>query len=177
MAVLAALVVHITVDVLARVLIGQSLPGTIAFVSNYYMIAIIFLPLVVAERELKHIDVEVVTQTLPTALQAILRLFAWLLTAGAFMLLGYESLSNAIHAYKVGIFIVEQGYRIPTWISYFMLPLGYFSAAGVALTRIGTALVNLKTGMITSVKHAETFLDRSDIRIIQAGDTFLEEDR
>lgn len=177
MVVLAAMVLHITVDVVARFFIGQSLPGTIAFVSNYYMIAVIFLPLVVTERERKHIDVEVVTQLMPTALQAFLRLFAWLLTAGTFILLGYESSADAMHAYKMGIFIVEHGYRIQTWISYFMLPVGYFSAAGVALARVGMTVANMRSGLTASVEHAETFLDRSDISTIQVGDTFLEVDR
>lgn len=160
MAIIGVMVLHITLDVTVRLLVGHSLPGTIAFVSNYYMIGATFLPLMLTERERKHIEVEVLTGTLPGLAQAVLRVIAWAATAGLLLLLADQSLDHALHAYRRSMFIVEQGYRIKIWISYFLLPVGYGLAGAVALLRVAIALAGLGRGPVRAVARAETYFDR-----------------
>jgi TRAP-type C4-dicarboxylate transport system permease small subunit len=162
-AVMGVMVLHITVDVVARYFFHLALPGTIAFVSNYYMVAITFLPLVIAEQMRQHIEVEVVAQKLPEALQCALRLLVWIIAIGVFGLLGWESSKEAMRAWRAEMFIVEHSVRIDTWISYFMLPVGFFAAALVAGSRLVIAL--LHPGRLTrKVRYAEAFYDAREGR-------------
>lgn len=155
-AVMGVMVLHITVDVVARYFFDLALPGTIAFVSNYYMVAVTFLPLVIAEQMRQHIEVEVLAQKLPEALQCALRVLVWLIALGIFTLLGWESSREAMRAWRTEMFIVEHSVRIDTWISYFMLPAGFFAAALVAGSRLVIAL--LHPGRFTrKVRYAEAF--------------------
>ena len=130
-AAMGLMVLHVTVDVACR-LFGITLPGTVAFVANYYMLFVTFLPLVVVERDRSHIEVEVIAQHLPDRVQALLRILAWLLVAAVLGFLGWESAHEAMRAYRARMFIIEQSIRFDTWIPYFALPVGYFLAAVVA---------------------------------------------
>lgn len=153
---MAAMVVHVTVDVVCR-LFEITLPGTVAFVANYYMLFVTFLPLVVVERERSHIEVEVVAQTLAPGAQASLRLFAWTLTACVLGFLGWEASQEALRAHRASMFIIEQSIRFDTWIPYFALPVGYFLAAAVAASRVALVLVRLHEGIAPAVSRAEAY--------------------
>lgn len=153
-AILVLMVVHIVIDIVFRYVLQIALPGTIAFVSNYYMISIIFLPLATAEIDNRHIDVEVLEQRLPAGCRAFLKLAAWLVTAAVFALLVRETWSDAMRAYHKGLFIIQQGYRIPIWMSNFMLPLGFAAVLLVHLTRIGVVVANLPQGLKSAVATA-----------------------
>jgi TRAP-type C4-dicarboxylate transport system permease small subunit len=155
-AVMAVMVLHITVDVVARYFLHIALPGTIAFVSNYYMVAVTFVPLVIAEQMRRHIEVEVLAQKLPESLQCVLRVLAWLIAVGIFTLLGWQSSHEAMRAMRTEMFIVEQGIRIDTWISYFMLPVGFFTAALVAASRVLIALL-YRGSFAHRVRYAEAY--------------------
>lgn len=150
---MAAMVVHVTVDVVCR-LFEITLPGTVAFVANYYMLFVTFLPLVVVERDRSHIEVEVIAQNLPDRVQALLRIFAWLLVAAVLGFLGWESAHEAMRAYRARMFIIEQSIRFDTWIPYFALPVGYFLAAAVAASRVVLALAGLRGGLVPAVRRA-----------------------
>jgi TRAP-type C4-dicarboxylate transport system permease small subunit len=153
---MGVMVLHITVDVIFR-LFDVALPGTVAFVANYYMLFVTFLPLVVVERECSHIEVEVVAQNLPQRIQSLLRLFAWLLGAAVLAFLGWESAHEAVRAYRARMFIIEQSIRFDTWIPYFVLPGGYFLASAVAVSRIALTLLSLRRGVVTAVARAERY--------------------
>ena len=151
------MVLHITVDVVCR-FFGITLPGTVAFVANYYMVFVTFLPLVIVERDGSHIEVgEVITQHFPPRVQALLRLFVWILAASLIGYLGWEASHEAMRAYRARMFIIEQSIRIETWLPYFMLPAGYFLAAMVAASRIALALVSLPRGVVPAVAHADRY--------------------
>jgi len=154
---MALMVMHITVDVVCR-FFGIALPGTVAFVANYYMLFVTFLPLVVVERAGAHIEVgDVITQHFPPRVQALLRLFVWILVASLLGFLGWEASQEAMRAYRARMFIVEQSVRIDTWIPYFVLPTGYFLAAVVAASRGILVLFSLPRGIVPAVAHAEAY--------------------
>jgi TRAP-type C4-dicarboxylate transport system permease small subunit len=153
---MALMVVHITIDVTSR-LFGIALPGTVAAVANYYMLFVTFLPLVVVERERSHIEVEVVAQHFSPNVQAILRLFAWLLAACVLGFLAWEAFHEAMRAYRARMFIIEQSIRFDTWIPYFVLPLGYGLAAAVAAARVAIVLLTLPRGVVPAVAHADGY--------------------
>lgn len=155
-AAMTVMVLHVTVDVVLR-LFGIALPGTVAFVANYYMLFVTFLPLVVVERERSHIDVEVVAQNFSAWTQALLRVLAWLLAATVLAFLGWESSHEAMRAFRARMFIIEQGVRIDTWIPYFTLPAGYFLGAAVAVLRVVVTATSLSRGLASAVARAERY--------------------
>jgi TRAP-type C4-dicarboxylate transport system permease small subunit len=151
------MVLHITVDVVCR-FFDVALPGTVAFVANYYMVFVTFLPLVIVERAGAHIEVgEVITEHFPPRLQALLRLFVWILVASLFAFLAWEAWQEAMRAYRARMFIIEQSIRFDTWMPYFVLPAGYFLAAVVAASRVVLALLSLRHGIVPAVTHAEQY--------------------
>jgi len=152
--VMGAMILHITISVIARYLFNTTLPGTIAFVQNYYMIAVTFLPLVVAEIDNQHIEVEVLANRFPRTVQAVLRLAAWILASILFLVLAWVTSIQAWDAYEIGTFIVEQDTKIQTWISYFMLPIGFLSSALICVSRVLIAVFCLADGVINSVATA-----------------------
>ena len=59
------MMLHVCADVFSRLVLGRSLHGTIEIVSAYYMVGVIFLPLIEVTREDGHISVELLTRRLP----------------------------------------------------------------------------------------------------------------
>jgi len=153
---MGVMVLHITVDVALR-LFGIALPGTVAFVANYYMLFVTFLPLVAVEVHRSHIEVEVVAQNFPATIQALLRLCGWIVVAGVLAFLGWEASHEAMRAYRARMFIIEQSVRIETWIPYFTLPVGYFLAATVATLRVALTVASLSQGLRVAVARAERY--------------------
>lgn len=121
---LVLMMTHITADVIAKYVFSSPLPGTIAIVSQYYMVAVVFVPLAFAERRSGHISVEVLTERLPLKVSRPLNAGAALYSAIIFGLLTWRGLGEALRKTDVGSFIIEQDVRIDTWPAYFLLPIG-----------------------------------------------------
>jgi len=115
---------HITVDVAGRFLFRSPLPGTLVFVSNYYMVAVAFLSLAYAERRDAHISVEILAERLSMGMQSGLSFASTMLSAGIFGILAWRGLGEAQTKHAMGSFMIEQGVRIPVWPSYYLLPFG-----------------------------------------------------
>jgi len=120
-----ALMLHVTVDVLMRGLFKKPPTGTIIFVSNYYMVLVVCLPLALVEMQKSHISVDVVTGLLPRKVRK--HLYAWtlLVSASIFGLVAWASWQEAITQYNLGKFQIEGGIKFSTWYGYFAMPLGY----------------------------------------------------
>lgn len=118
------MVVQVTVDVVLRYVFNMPLVGTITYVSVFYMVAIAFLPLATAERHDAHISVEVVTELLPGGLRLALQRLAQLFSMAVFALLAVRTAYEAVTKMGIGSYVIDAGTRIPTWPSYFFLPVG-----------------------------------------------------
>lgn len=71
----AAMMVHVTADVLGKV-IGMPVTGTLEIVSSYYMVACIFLPLGWVQQQRSHLAVELFAGSLSMQANRILAAFA-----------------------------------------------------------------------------------------------------
>ena len=123
-AALILMVVHVTAHVIAKSFFGSPLPGTVAIVANYYMVAIVFIPLAFAERRSEHIAVDLFAQLLPRRGGRILAAFGTVVSVLIFSALAWRALQEAQVKQRVGTFIIEQGIRIDTWPAYYLMPLG-----------------------------------------------------
>ena len=119
------MMLHVTIDIVLRFLFDAPLTGTITFVSHYYMVFLVCLPLAFVERADGHIAVDVVTDRLPERWSYHLRHIALIPSAAVVGLVAYATWDEAVGKYQRGTFLMEQGLEVPIWIGYFALPLGY----------------------------------------------------
>lgn len=151
------MMLHITLDVVMR-LAGHPIPATVTIVPHYYMLPIIFLPLAMVERKDAHITVEVVAQLLPRLVQKVLAVLAWVVTAGVFGILFWQTWIDAVQKTAVGTFVMELNWKIPLWASYWFLPVGLGAVILVLIYRVVQTLTGARSGL-GEVRH-EAFRDR-----------------
>jgi len=127
----AAMLVHVTADVIARWYFYVALPATAEIVARYYMVLVAFLPLAWVERRHEMVKVEVASALYgPRGVRAIdfvVALVSTLIYAG----LAYTTLIDALDQYEVGSFVLSLTTALPVWPSYFVLPIA-FAFAGLA---------------------------------------------
>lgn len=143
----ALMMLHIAVEVTSRYIFGFSVPGTLTFVSKYYLPAVVFLPLAIAERRGNHISVEVLTQLMPRPVQKGLEVVSWLLATAVFATLAYQTLLDALKKTRIGAFELDFGHQFITWPSYFLLPVGFAVITMVLLYKAVVTIFRTSDGM------------------------------
>ncbi len=130
-----AMMLNVTADVFGRYALGRPVPGTITIVSSYYMVALTFIPLIVAERRNAHIAVDILFVSFPSWLQRCLSALNYLLVTAVLSVLTMRSIEMALQKTGTGA-VVEQGTTlIPIWQSYWLVPIGSSLMALVTLCR------------------------------------------
>lgn len=141
------MMMHITLDVAGKFLFNSPLPATISMVSNYYMVVVAFIPLALVEQRNGHISVEVVTEFFPMRTQYHLFSWTYLVSAAVFGVLTYKTWLEAMRTFNSGTFMVEQGVKIITWPSYFLLPIGCGMMTAVVVYRWVIYITGAKSGL------------------------------
>lgn len=122
---LILMMLHITADVIANQVLSSPLPLTNATVTQYYMIAVAYLPLAAGELRGAHISVDLIVNSLPAAVR---RWLDHLVQAACLLLyaaLASQALQLAREKLANDAFLMEQATRVTTWPSYFIVPLGF----------------------------------------------------
>lgn len=133
-----ALMVHIMADVVLRNTLNQPVPATYEIVTNYYMVALAFIPLAWLERSGGMVSVEVIEPLLGArAIWLSDRLVALISTA-IYGTLAWVTFGASLKTFAAGTFVLAQNVPIPTWPAYFLPPLGFLLAALVTLMRLFT---------------------------------------
>jgi TRAP-type C4-dicarboxylate transport system permease small subunit len=137
---------HVVADVMSKWLFNFPLVGTLEIVSNYYMVALIFLPLAYVQRAGGHIIVEIFTQSL--ARRAILVFDA---AIGLFMfaysaLFVWRTTVEAIHKTAELEYLQATGLLITIWPVRWFLPLGFAVMGLIALRHVGASIRRLPQG-------------------------------
>jgi TRAP-type C4-dicarboxylate transport system permease small subunit len=131
---LVLMMVHVTLDVLGKYLLNRPVPMTLEMVSNYYMVAVIFLPLAAVERLDQHIHVELLAEHLSARARSLLTSAVCVLSAAFFGVLAWQAWDNAVGKYEIGEFIM--GTRpVVIWPTRFLVPFGCGLLALVLLVK------------------------------------------
>ena len=133
---------HVTVDVAGKYLLNAPVPVTLEMVSNYYMVAVVFLPLAAVEKVNGHIHVELIYSALPRVGRRVLDVAAHALALGFFAMLMRYSWVSAVRKFEVGEFIMGT-YPIIIWPSRFLVPLGCGLIAAFLVLRLVRAVIRL----------------------------------
>ncbi len=144
---LILMMLQIVADVVFKNIFSWPLPLTSIFVANYYMVIVAFLPLALAEKLSRHISVELLFQHFSSTWKrwvgGCICLFAGVVSAGVAWQLWWEALKR----FRAGTFIVEQSISMPTWPSYFVLPIGFGLLALVLFYRTGIVVTGFSSGL------------------------------
>jgi len=132
-AVLMAL--HVTADILSKLLLLDPIDGTSEVVANYYMVGIIFLPLAALQWSGGHIEAALFTAGLSPRAQQGLTLFSQLLMALVLGLLAWRSGLQAITSTGNAEFVPTASFFLYVWPARWLLPIGFGVAALAALAQ------------------------------------------
>jgi TRAP-type C4-dicarboxylate transport system permease small subunit len=140
-AALLLMMVHISVDVVANLVLKSPVPLTNASVTQYYMIAVAYLPLAAAEYRGAHISVDLVVNWLPRGLRRVLDHIVQFLAMVAYAALGLQAWQLALEKLGRNAFLMEQTTRVTTWPSYFIIPAGFWLVALLLAVRLACRML------------------------------------
>lgn len=121
---IALMAVHIVVDIAGRYLFRAPLPGTVEFVSRYYMVVLVFLPLALVQRRDGHFVAGLFTDNLPPRIKRKLIGVTQLTMAGVALLLAWRGVAAAEHATRTGEQVQAAEFVIMSWPGRWLVPLG-----------------------------------------------------
>ena len=122
--ILLAAILHVTADVVLKLFFSRPIPGTIVYVSNYYMTMIVFLPLASAELRNQHILVDLWPVDEQRWSHMLTLRFTWAFSAAVYFLLAWNTLEDAKRKHTEGEYALDQSGLVITWPSYYVLPIG-----------------------------------------------------
>jgi TRAP-type C4-dicarboxylate transport system permease small subunit len=131
----AAMMVHVVVDVTLKLVFNRPVPFTVEMVAHYYMVAVVFLPLPLVEFRNSGVSVDLFYRMMAAPSRRTLMLLSYVAQVFFFGVLAYQSWLDALDAMKAGKFVYTEG-RLDIWPPAFFLPFGFFLAALVSLLRI-----------------------------------------
>lgn len=155
---LIAMMVHICVDVVANIVLRTPVPLTNAAVTQYYMIAVAYLPMAAAELRGAHVSVDLVVNQFAAGVRRFFGFLMQLICMLIYGALAAQSLQLAMEKLSRDAFLMEQTSRVSTWPSYFIIPLGFAMVSMLLLARmiallLGQAPINLGDDSIQGDAH------------------------
>jgi TRAP-type C4-dicarboxylate transport system permease small subunit len=121
---ISIMAIHIVVDVGGRYLLRAPLPGTVEFVSRYYMVMLVFLPLALVQRRDGHFVAGLFTDHLRAEVKQRLIAVTQLAMAAVAALLAWGAFSAAQHATRTGEQVQAAEFIILSWPARWLVPLG-----------------------------------------------------
>lgn len=130
-------VFHVGLDVALKYLFLKPVPGTTAYVAQYYMVALVYLPLASAEYHRMHIALDLIPyRSFGRWVEFAQSRFALAFCAAVTLLLAYGSWIDAVQKLEARQYILDQSSYIYIWPSYFFLPIGLGLLALLYVTRL-----------------------------------------
>ncbi|WP_029057880.1 TRAP transporter small permease subunit [Stappia stellulata] len=149
---LVVMMLQICLDVGGRYLFGAPMPSTLEIVSDWWMPALIFLPLLNVEWRNENIAVDLFYQTRGPRGKALLDAIA-LACFGLFLaLVAYAGFEQALRAFRQGEFIVGM-IPVITWPPRFFLPVAGGLTALLCFVRAIGALVRVASAHAPTRDH------------------------
>lgn len=115
---------HVALDVTLRYALNTPLPGTVSFVSYYYMVGVIFAPLAYVQSKNNHFFAEIVTQYWSERSICILDAICRIVTTLVLLFLTWCTSIYALALTKDGASVATGFFDIPTWPSRWFVPVG-----------------------------------------------------
>ena len=131
--VISLMALHIVADVAGRYIFRAPLPGTVEFVSRYYMVVLVFLPLALVQRRDTHFVAGLFTDNLRAPIKQRLIAVTQVAMAVVAGLLAWCGVSAAEYATRTGEQVQAAEFVIMSWPGRWLVPLGFALMALQAL--------------------------------------------
>ena len=115
---------HVVIDVICRYLLNFPLPGTVEFVTYYYMVGAIFGPLAFVQSQRGHYFAEIFTRRLSRRSALTLDAICLVVTALLLAFLTWRTIAYAWSYTEAREHVQTAYYRLPTWPARWMVPVG-----------------------------------------------------
>lgn len=157
---LVAMMLHISLDILAGLLFNAPIVVTSAIVTQYYMIAVAFLPLAAGEFRGAHISVDLFVNRLAPIPRAWLNRAVMALCVAIYGGLAIQAWQLSMEKLATNAFLLEQTTRLSTWPSYFMVPVGFGLIALLIAMKLTCLLLGKPEPEPPAETHEEKLLER-----------------
>lgn len=121
---LVLMMLQTVVDVLMSNFFGWPIRGNLEMISVYHMVLVVFLPLAFVETRHGHITVELLTSLMPRLMLRVVLVLGYLITAGFFSALAWQTWHDALRAWRIGEIMMGSAY-LTIWPAKFALPVGF----------------------------------------------------
>ena len=153
------MMIQIVLDVVLRNLFSIAIPGTTVLVTNYWMVAVSYLPLALTEKMNGHITVDMAVVALSRRVRHWIAIAAYAVSAVVVVAMAVRLWSEATKAFTHGTFVMELGTPVVIWPAYFFVPIGFGLYALVLAYRVITMLTGAESGLgeaPADLGHAES---------------------
>ncbi len=141
---LILMMVHVTADIVMKLVFNAPIIGTLETVSYYYMVSIVFLPLAFVELRNEHVSVDLIFRNFPPKLQVFVYVMGCALAIAYYGLFCYQTLLDALRATEQRETVMAN-ILFYVWPSRWALPIGSFLLI-VAIGR--TAAIAMRTAVV-----------------------------
>ncbi|MCW5771182.1 MAG: TRAP transporter small permease [Rhodospirillaceae bacterium] len=143
---IVAMALHIVADMALRAISTAALGATIEIASNYYMVALTFLPLAYIQRRRGHLVAEVFTQRLPARGRRVLDAAMDVALAVFLGLMAVKTGEAAMAATAAREYVELPDSVLPIWPAKWLVPAGFGAMALCALAQAAAAMLRAAPG-------------------------------
>lgn len=133
---MAAMMLHICIDVFSRFLFGAHIVGTLEYVTYFYMVVVVFLPLGRVQEERGHVFVEVISQLFTQRANVWIDRFAQCFTFVYTAFIGYWGWQETMRSFtRIEVVTILQS-DLPLWPTRLLVPVGLAAMCVVILAQL-----------------------------------------
>lgn len=150
------MMIHVSADVIAKRLFNAPIIGTLEAVSLYYMLALVFLPLGVIQRDRGHVFIELFTQNIGDRARRFLDAIALLFMLVLTVLLVWKGTEVAIEKTQAGELSQNLELAWQVWPGRWLPVIGFTLTAIYALIYLVSESLFLLSGSENEVPDKHT---------------------
>lgn len=144
---IGVMMLHISADVILRQLWGTPIVGTLEYVTYFYMVAVVFLPLANAQEHKAHVIVEVISNLLPKRVNLWVDCAAQLFTFGYVAFIAWWGWQETVRSFTRNEVVTIVQTDVPLWPTRLLVPLGLGAMAVVIVLQL---VASIRRGEIVS---------------------------
>lgn len=137
---IVVMLVNVVLDVSLRNIMNTPIQGTLEYITYWYMIAISFIGMWLAQDRREHISVTLLTDHLSKQAQVLMTIFSTTLSVGFLVGLTWFGMEQALHYAQIGEYVGAS--RVPIWPFRFLVPACFI---GLIVALLVTARSDIKS--------------------------------
>lgn len=130
------MLIHMLLDIGARLVLGSGLEGMVESVTHLYMVGVAFLPVAALEARSQHLRVEALAERLPARGSHALALLAKAVTVVVGAVMCWLTAEQALDATMMSEHVELTRWSLPIWPARWVFPLAFGLMAIAALLHV-----------------------------------------